>query len=75
MHACIPSLPGCSVWCGTCAALAAAAGLLEGTLAPGLLLGAVAAWNLRDAADRGRLNASTFKRLNLGEGGTVRRAQ
>ncbi|GFH24926.1 uncharacterized protein HaLaN_22806, partial [Haematococcus lacustris] len=43
--------------------------LLKHTWAPGLLLTAVASLNLRDAADRGRLGASTFKRLNLGIAG------
>jgi len=40
--------------------------LLRHTWAPGFLLAGVAALNLRDAADRDRLGASTFKRLNLG---------
>jgi hypothetical protein len=42
------------------------AGLLLHTWAPGFLLAAGACWVLKDAADRSRLGASTFKRLNLG---------
>ncbi|KIZ02060.1 hypothetical protein MNEG_5898 [Monoraphidium neglectum] len=40
--------------------------LLKHTWAPGFLLAGGASLVLRDAADRGRLGASTFKRLNLG---------
>ena len=41
--------------------------LLKAIWAPGFLLCAVACYVLRDASDRGRLGASTFKNLNLGE--------
>jgi len=47
----------------------AAGQLLKHTWSPGFLLAAVACINLKDAADRGRLGASTFKRLNLGIAG------
>lgn len=40
--------------------------LLKYTWAPGFLLCAVVCYVLKDAADRGRLGASTFKRLNFG---------
>ncbi|KAI8472114.1 MAG: hypothetical protein J3K34DRAFT_415175 [Monoraphidium minutum] len=40
--------------------------LLKHTWAPGFLLSGAACLVLRDAADRGRLGAGTFKRLNLG---------
>lgn len=40
--------------------------LLKHTWAPGFLLAAGACFVLKDAADRSRLGASTFKRLNLG---------
>lgn len=43
--------------------------LIKHTWAPGFVLAAVASINLKDAADRGRLGASTFKRLNLGLAG------
>ncbi|KAF5843108.1 hypothetical protein DUNSADRAFT_2144 [Dunaliella salina] len=47
----------------------AAGQLLKHTWSPGFLLAAAACINLKDAADRGRLSASTFKRLNLGIAG------
>lgn len=47
-------------------AMTAAGDLLKHTWAPGFLLAAASCWVLGDAADRGRLGASTFKRLNLG---------
>ncbi|GIL50255.1 hypothetical protein Vafri_6479 [Volvox africanus] len=40
--------------------------LLKGVWAPGFLLAAVMSLVLKDASDRGRLGASTFKNLNLG---------
>ncbi|KAG2485765.1 hypothetical protein HYH03_015479 [Edaphochlamys debaryana] len=40
--------------------------LVKGVWAPGFLLAAVMSWVLKDAGDRGRLGASTFKNLNLG---------
>jgi hypothetical protein len=40
--------------------------LLKHTWAPGFLLAAGSCLVLKDAADRSRLGASTFKRLNLG---------
>ncbi|GIL93118.1 hypothetical protein Vretimale_14344 [Volvox reticuliferus] len=40
--------------------------LLKGIWAPGFLLAAVMSYVLKDASDRGRLGASTFKNLNLG---------
>ncbi|GLI63193.1 hypothetical protein VaNZ11_006090 [Volvox africanus] len=40
--------------------------LLKGVWAPGFLLAAVMSFVLKDASDRGRLGASTFKNLNLG---------
>eukprot|EP00200_Dunaliella_tertiolecta_P011206 CAMPEP_0202387414 /NCGR_PEP_ID=MMETSP1127-20130417/71966_1 /ASSEMBLY_ACC=CAM_ASM_000462 /TAXON_ID=3047 /ORGANISM="Dunaliella tertiolecta, Strain CCMP1320" /LENGTH=279 /DNA_ID=CAMNT_0048988403 /DNA_START=265 /DNA_END=1104 /DNA_ORIENTATION=+ len=43
--------------------------LLERTCAPGLLLASLACLNIRDAADRSRMGASTFKKLNLGLSG------
>ncbi len=43
--------------------------LLKAIWAPGFLLCAVACYVLRDASDRGRLGASTFKNLNLGAWG------
>lgn len=39
---------------------------LKFTWAPGFLLGALSCYVLKSAADRGRLGASTFKRLNQG---------
>eukprot|EP00882_Tetradesmus_deserticola_P027526 GHRQ01030511.1.p1 GENE.GHRQ01030511.1~~GHRQ01030511.1.p1 ORF type:complete len:233 (-),score=55.08 GHRQ01030511.1:164-862(-) len=46
--------------------MTAAGELLKHTWAPGFLLAGAACWVLSDAADRGRLGASTFRRLNLG---------
>ncbi|WIA31838.1 hypothetical protein OEZ86_002705 [Tetradesmus obliquus] len=46
--------------------MTAAGQLLKHTWAPGFLLAGAACWVLADAADRGRLGASTFRRLNLG---------
>eukprot|EP00198_Chlamydomonas_reinhardtii_P008519 XP_001697856.1 hypothetical protein CHLREDRAFT_205942 [Chlamydomonas reinhardtii] len=40
--------------------------LVKGVWAPGFLLAAVMSYVLKDAADRNRLGASTFKNLNLG---------
>ncbi|EFJ44446.1 hypothetical protein VOLCADRAFT_106429 [Volvox carteri f. nagariensis] len=40
--------------------------LVKGVWAPGFLLAGVMSYVLKDAADRGRLGASTFKNLNLG---------
>lgn len=43
--------------------------LLKHTWAPGFLLAAAACWVLGDAADRNRMSAGTFRRLNLGLAG------
>ncbi|KXZ52508.1 hypothetical protein GPECTOR_9g552 [Gonium pectorale] len=40
--------------------------LVKGVWAPGFLMAAVISYVLKDAADRNRLGASTFKNLNLG---------
>ncbi|KAG2441815.1 hypothetical protein HXX76_003424 [Chlamydomonas incerta] len=40
--------------------------LVKGVWAPGFMLAAVMSYVLKDAADRNRLGASTFKNLNLG---------